>query len=317
MLCCGAILAHVLAARCGEHPRCDGERELVDLRQRLDVTPQRRLTVLCTALQRAGLHLLEAERDRAVDEATADRLRGQEQRRRTRRAVVVDVGDRDARHAQFVKGTVARRGVNRAVTDEALLHLGIVDAGIPERFRARFSRHIGVVPPLAAARLLELRHPDPDHKNLVWHVTTETHQGANCLGALSTRHRAGEQADLRYASASCISNTNSWSQIRMRSPSERVTLAPIRSPRTSTPLADRRSETTKLVPVSMITAWWRLTFWSSRTMSLSGNLPIRVAAAVSGYSWPDASRSRAAEDAPLLAVRWPSDVAGWVAGGRA
>ena len=92
--------------------------------------------------------------------------------------------------------------------------------------------------------------------------------------------QGGESASSR----AWISNVNSWSQMRMRSPSARVTLARIRSPRTSTPLADRKSVITKLVPVSMMTAWWRLTLASSRTMSLSGSRPIRVAAANSGYS---------------------------------
>ena len=90
----------------------------------------------------------------------------------------------------------------------------------------------------------------------------------------------------RYTWRGRISKTNSWSQMRMRSPSASVTLDRIRSPRMSTPLADRKSEITKLVPVSTTTAWWRLTFASSSTMSLSGSRPILVAAATSGYSLP-------------------------------
>jgi hypothetical protein len=48
---------------------------------------------------------------------------------------------------------------------------------------------------------------------------------------------------------------------------------------TCTPLADLKSVTTKLVPVSMIPACSRLTSAPSTTVSLSGRRPIQVAAA--------------------------------------
>ena len=41
------------------------------------------------------------------------------------------------------------------------------------------------------------------------------------------------------------------------------------------------------VPLSLITAWWRLTSASSSTMSLSANRPIRVADPINGYTCPD------------------------------
>jgi hypothetical protein len=47
-------------------------------------------------------------------------------------------------------------------------------------------------------------------------------------------------------------------------------------------LAERRSVMTKLEPVSLTTAWWRLTSASSSTTSLSASLPIRVAIPVNG-----------------------------------
>ena len=80
----GAVLLHVFAASRAEHPRRHGKRELVDLGHRLDVLAHRRLAVLRATTERAGLHLLEAERDSAVDDAAADGLRRQEKRGRAR-----------------------------------------------------------------------------------------------------------------------------------------------------------------------------------------------------------------------------------------
>jgi hypothetical protein len=51
---------------------------------------------------------------------------------------------------------------------------------------------------------------------------------------------------------------------------------------TCTPLADRRSLITKLAPVSMIVAWYRLTLGSSSTTPLSPRRPIPVVTVSSG-----------------------------------
>ena len=123
------------------------------------------------ALQRAGLHLLEAQRDHAVGQPAADRLRGEEQRRRPRRAVVVHVGDRDAGHAELVERAVAGRRVAGHVADEALLDFGVIDPGVLQGVGAGFTCHVRVVPTLSAPVLLELRHSDSDDENLIRHFT--------------------------------------------------------------------------------------------------------------------------------------------------
>src|SRR6185312_7394740 len=92
-------------------------------------------------------------------------------RGRTRRTVVVDVGDRDAGHAELVERPVARRRVARDVADEPLLDFGVIDPGVLQGVGAGFACHVRVVPTLSAPGLLELRHSDSDYENLVRHFT--------------------------------------------------------------------------------------------------------------------------------------------------
>ena len=167
MLRGGAVFLHVLAAGRAEHPRRHRKTELVDFGQGLDVLAHRRFPVVGAALQRSGLHLLEAQRQHAVGQPAADGLRTQVQRGGPRGAVVVDVDDRDARHPEFVECALPRRRIAGDVPDVALLDLGVVDPGVLERFGAGLLGHLRVVPALAAARLLELRHADADDVNLV------------------------------------------------------------------------------------------------------------------------------------------------------
>ena len=167
MLCGAAVLLHVLAARRSEHPRRRREQHLGDLGHRQDVLFHRVGAVVVGRLQRTRLHLLEAERDRAVGEPAANRLRGKVQRGRSGRAVVVDVDDRDSAEAQLVERPLTRRRLAVDVTDVALLDRGVVDAGVLERLGAGLTRHVRVVPVLPAARLFELRHPHADDIDLV------------------------------------------------------------------------------------------------------------------------------------------------------
>ena len=116
--------------------------------------------------ERALLHLLEADRDRAVDEAALDRLARHEQGAAAGGAVVVDVDDRDAGQTKSVDRALAGGAVAVAIADEGLLDLGVVDAGVFERLGAGLEDHVGVVPVLAAG-LLELGHADADHERAV------------------------------------------------------------------------------------------------------------------------------------------------------
>ena len=108
--------------------------------------------------ERAGLHLLEAERQHAVERAGLDRLPRQEQRGRAGRAIVVDVDDRDAGHADLVERALAAGGVAVDIADIGLLDHVVADAGIREREPGRFRAHhrVGRV----GARLDEGDHAD-------------------------------------------------------------------------------------------------------------------------------------------------------------
>ena len=83
--------------------------------------------------ERAGLHLLEAERHHAIGSARLDRLPRQKQRGRAGRAVIVDVDDRDPGHADAIERALAAGGVAVDITDIGLLHLAVVETGIGER----------------------------------------------------------------------------------------------------------------------------------------------------------------------------------------
>ena len=81
----------------------------------------------------ARLHLLEADRERAVDQPALDGLSSQEQRRGAGRAVVVDVDDRDPGEAQLVESALAVGRVAVAVAGVGLLDVLVGDASIGER----------------------------------------------------------------------------------------------------------------------------------------------------------------------------------------
>jgi hypothetical protein len=165
----GAVLLHVLAAGIAEHLR-RGRRlgEAAQLDHQLHVLVERHGAVGVLDAEGALLHLLEAERHRAVRDAALDELLGQEQRRRARGAVVVDVVDRHAGEADLVDGALAAGGVAVAVADRHLLDGVVGDLRVGQRLLAGLLRHLRVVPFLAAG-LLELRHADTDHVDLARH----------------------------------------------------------------------------------------------------------------------------------------------------
>ncbi len=114
----------------------------------------------------ARLHLLEAERQRAVGDPALDRLAGQEQRRGAGRAVVVDVDDRDPGQAELVERPLAVGRVAVAVAGVGLLDVLVGNAGVGERLLPRLLGPVRVVA-LLGAGLLELGHPDPDDERAV------------------------------------------------------------------------------------------------------------------------------------------------------
>ena len=163
----GAVLLHVVAAGVAEHlrRRRRGLR-VADLEHPHRVLVERVGAVGVLDAEAARLHLLEAERERAVDEAALDRLAGEEQRRGAGRAVVVDVDDRDPGQAELVERALAVGRVAVAVAGVGLLDVLVGDAGVGERLLPRLFGPVGVVA-LLGPGLLELGHADPDHERPV------------------------------------------------------------------------------------------------------------------------------------------------------
>src|SRR6185369_3554202 len=118
----------------------------------------------------ARLHLLEAERQRAIDEAALDRLPREEKRRGAGRAVVIDVDDRDSGQAELVERPLAVSRIAVAVAGVGLLDVLVRDARVRKRLLPRLLGPVRVVA-LLGAGLLELGHPDPDHVRLAAQVS--------------------------------------------------------------------------------------------------------------------------------------------------
>ncbi len=116
--------------------------------------------VLEEALQRAGEHLLEADDEHAVGLAVADHVAAHVQARRARRAVVVDVVDGDACHAELVEDALAASRVAVAVARHTLLDVVVVDLRVQQRLDARLEAELRVVD--LAARLDEFGHADAE-----------------------------------------------------------------------------------------------------------------------------------------------------------
>ena len=108
--------------------------------------------------QRAGLHLLEAEREHAIGRAGSDRLARQKQRRRAGRAIVVDVDDRNPGHAEVVDRALSGGGVAVHVSRVGLLDELVADAGVGERAAPRLGAHLMIA--RARSRLGEGNHPN-------------------------------------------------------------------------------------------------------------------------------------------------------------
>ena len=89
----------------------------------------------------AGLHLLEAERENAIERPRSDRLPRQEQRGRTRRAIVVDVDDRNTGHSDRVKRSLTTGRVAIDISDIGLLDQAVIEAGVAQRQPGRFRPH--------------------------------------------------------------------------------------------------------------------------------------------------------------------------------
>ena len=101
--------------------------------------------ILKEALQTAGKHLLKPNHQHAVRGTMGNHVAPHVQPRRARGAVVVDVVDGDARHAELVEDALAARAVAIAVACHALVYIIVVDVCVKQRFDACFEAQLRVV----------------------------------------------------------------------------------------------------------------------------------------------------------------------------
>ncbi|MDT4838661.1 hypothetical protein FQZ97_724230 [compost metagenome] len=166
----GAVLLHVLAA--GTTEGAQGLRQVGDIGgqvfHHVDDAGAGTRTVIPVGFQGAGLHLLEAQRQGAIDLAALHGGTGQVQGSGAGGAVVVDVDYRDTGAAHFVESGLAAGGVTVYVAGERHLYLVVAQAGILQRQAHGFGAHVGVA--RAGARLGEGDHADAGNDNFLAHA---------------------------------------------------------------------------------------------------------------------------------------------------
>lgn len=131
----GAVLLHVLPARIAEQLcRPWRVRDAPRLRHHRVCCARRVFSVFEESPQATGEHLLEADDHDAVGGAVGDGLPRHVQTCGAGGAVVVDVVDGYARHAELVEDALATCGVAVAVAGDALVDGVVVELGVEEGF---------------------------------------------------------------------------------------------------------------------------------------------------------------------------------------
>jgi hypothetical protein len=140
-----AVLLHVGQACATEVAQRERHLLVADqlVGDRLEMVERTR-PVIEHGAQRAGAHVLEAERQHAIGRAADHGLPRKEQRGRAGRAVVVDVDDRNAGHAHLVQRALAGGGVAVHVAHVGLLYQFIADAGVLQRGVGGMRGHLRV-----------------------------------------------------------------------------------------------------------------------------------------------------------------------------
>lgn len=112
--------------------------------------------VLEEGLQTPGEHLLEADDEHAVARAVGNHVAAHVQTGGAGGAVVVDVVDGDARHAELVEDALAAGAVAVAVAGDALVDVVVVDLRVEHGLDASFEAQFRIVD--LSAGLDELGH---------------------------------------------------------------------------------------------------------------------------------------------------------------
>ncbi|MNZ83711.1 hypothetical protein D3C78_1024480 [compost metagenome] len=165
----GAVLFHVLATGAAEefqrirHVAAFGE-DRVGHFMALAVGDR---TVEPVRLQGTGLHLFEAEGQRAIHRAAFHRLARQVEGGRAAAAVVVDVDHRDTGQAHLIQRRLAAGGVAVHIPGIRLLDLAVIHAGVLQGLADGLRAHFDVGP--ALARLGKWNHADTGDKYFLRH----------------------------------------------------------------------------------------------------------------------------------------------------
>ncbi|MNJ27332.1 hypothetical protein D3C77_218350 [compost metagenome] len=182
----GAILLHVGVAGPGE--LANGRGQLGHAHQvvgQIQGALGGRGAVAPGRFQRTGVHLLEAKRQGAVHRAALHRLAGQEQGAGAGGAVVVDIDQRNAGHADPVQGFLPAGGVAIHIACIGLLDMLEFQAAVGQGQADRLLAHhiVGLV----GARLLERDHAHASHEYFVAHRIFLVVFEGQSLRAISSR----------------------------------------------------------------------------------------------------------------------------------
>lgn len=125
-------VALLVVEACAAELLCGHRRDVVpalDLDLLREMMIERALAVVEHKAQRAGEHLLEADRQHAIRRPAFDRLPRKVERGRSGRAIVVHVDDRNTGAADSIERRLARSRNGVDIAGISLLDLLIADAG--------------------------------------------------------------------------------------------------------------------------------------------------------------------------------------------
>ncbi|MNP17545.1 hypothetical protein D3C76_1099810 [compost metagenome] len=128
---------------------------------------RRTWTVIPVALQGAGLHLLEAEREGTFHGSAFHGLAGQIEGTGSRRAVIVDVDHGYAAHADFIERSLAAGGVAIDVSGVSLLDQVVIQIGVLQGLTNGAGPHFDIGS--AGARFDERNHADTGNAGFMRH----------------------------------------------------------------------------------------------------------------------------------------------------
>ena len=166
-----AVLLHVRQTRATKVAQ--RKRHALNLQQRIGFglkAVKRRGAVFINITQGSGLHLLKADGQRALHTARSHRLTCQKKRSGARRAVVVDIENRHARHTNRIRCTLTGAGIAVDIPRINLLYGTVVKMRILQGGAHRLRAHHVVQK--ACTRHGEGDHAHTRNKNITGHFSS-------------------------------------------------------------------------------------------------------------------------------------------------